>query len=301
MPVLNAFTVDVEDYFQVSAFEKDVSRHDWDRYDCRVVENTQRMLELLDRHGVRATFFVLGWIAERYPELVQQIHAAGHEIGSHGYWHRLIYEQTPEEFRDDLCRSRDILMDIIGQRIEAYRAPSFSVTKQSLWALEILVEEGFQIDSSVFPIHHDRYGIPGAEPRLHVIETPAGPLWEFPPSVAKIAGLHVPVGGGGYFRLSPLRWTCRYLRRINRAEGQPFMFFVHPWELDPGQPRIQTHSRLSRFRHYVNLSSNERKLTALLQRFRFGRLCDVIGRQTTRDDLVPVDSAETAIQQAISR
>jgi polysaccharide deacetylase family protein (PEP-CTERM system associated) len=296
--VLNAFTVDVEDYFQVSAFEKDVHRDLWDRWESRIEANTHRILRLLDQHGVKATFFVLSWIGERYPELVRQIHAAGHEIASHGYWHRLIYEQTPQQFRDDLCRSRDILMDIIGQRIVAYRAPSFSVTKRSLWALEILVEEGFQVDSSVFPIHHNRYGIPGAEPRLHRRTTAAGPLWEFPPSVVRFAGLNVPVSGGGYFRLYPLPWTVYCLRRINRAQRQPFVFYVHPWELDPGQPRIHTCSRLSRFRHYVNLSRNERKLDALLQRFRFGRLCDVIGRQTIRDDVGPVDSTEAALEHA---
>jgi polysaccharide deacetylase family protein (PEP-CTERM system associated) len=275
--ILNAFTVDVEDYFQVSGFEKDIRREDWDRYDCRVVENTRRIMELLQRHDVRATFFVLGWIAERYPKLVREIHTAGHEIGSHGYWHRLIYQQTPAEFRDDLRRSRGVLEDAIGQRVVAYRAASFSITQQSLWALQIIVEEGFQVDSSVFPIHHDRYGIPGAEPRLHRLETPAGLLWEFPASVARFARLNVPISGGGYFRLFPLPWTVYCLGRINRSERQPFVFHVHPWELDPDQPRIPTRSRLSRWRHYVNLAKNHRKLDGLLRRFRFGPLREVVG------------------------
>jgi polysaccharide deacetylase family protein (PEP-CTERM system associated) len=274
--ILNAFTVDVEDYFQVSAFEKHVHREAWDRYPCRVVDNTRRIMDLLQRHEVRATFFVLGWIARRFPNLAREIDAAGHEIGSHGYWHRLIYEQTPEQFRRDLRQSRAALEDAIGRRVSAYRAASFSITEQSLWALEILAEEGFSVDSSVFPIRHDRYGIPGAEPRLHRRETPCGGLWEFPPSVARFLRLHVPVSGGGYFRLFPLAWTCYWLRRINRIEQEPFVFYVHPWEVDPRQPRMSGPSRLSRFRHYVNLTANLGKLDGLLRQFRFGRLCDVI-------------------------
>ncbi len=274
--LLNAFTVDVEDYFGVTGFEKDISRSRWDQYDSRVVRNTRRILELLDRHGVKATFFVLGWVARNHPELVLEIHRCGHEIGSHGYWHRLIYDQSPEEFRRDLQQSRDVLTDIIGERITAYRAPSFSITKQSVWALEILVEEGFLYDSSIFPTHHDRYGIPDAQPRIHQITTAAGPLWEFPPSIAKFGRLNVPVSGGGYFRLYPLPWTVYCLDRVNRTTGQPFMFYVHPWEVDPQQPRLQAGSRISRFRHYVNLSKTEHRMDRLLGRFRFGRLSDAI-------------------------
>jgi polysaccharide deacetylase family protein (PEP-CTERM system associated) len=295
----NVFTVDVEDYFQVSAFEKHVDRNCWDQWESRVTANTHRILEVLDRHGVHATFFVLGWIAERHPELVRAIHACGHEIGSHGYWHRLIYRQSPAEFRADLCRARDVLQDVIGRPVTAHRAASFSITRQSLWALEILVEEGFQVDSSVVPIRHDRYGIPDAQPGLHRLSTPAGPIWEFPPSVARFAGLNVPVGGGGYFRLFPLPWTSYCFRRINRVERRPVMFYVHPWELDPDQPRICGCSRLSRFRHYVNLSKNERKLDVLLRRFRFGPLCEVIGRQTTHADSGSLDSTTPATEQTI--
>ena len=277
MTILNAFTVDVEDYFQVSAFEKVVCRSRWDQWESRVVANTHRILRLLDRHQVAATFFVLGWVAHHYPQLVRDIQSAGHEIGTHGYWHRLIYQQSPEEFRSDLRLSREVIENAIGRRITAYRAPSFSITRESLWALEILAEEGFLIDSSVFPIRHDRYGIPGARTTIHKIDTRCGPLWEFPATVAKVAGLRVPVGGGGYFRLYPLAWTLHCLTRINRTCQRPFMFYIHPWELDPEQPRIRSGSRLSRFRHYVNLPGNERKLAALLQRFRFGKLCDVVG------------------------
>ena len=214
--IVNAFTVDVEDYFQVSAFEKHIPRDQWDRWESRVEANTHRMLQLLDRHGVKATFFVLGWLGERYPQLVRDIHSCGHEIGSHGYWHRLIYRQSPAEFRADLRRSRDVLQDAIGQPVTAHRAASFSITKQSLWALEILVEEGFLVDSSIFPVRHDRYGIPGAEPRLHRLTTTAGYLWEFPPSVVRFAGLNVPVGGGGYFRLYPLS-----VDRVLSSQNQP--------------------------------------------------------------------------------
>ncbi|MGA2030681.1 MAG: XrtA system polysaccharide deacetylase [Thermoguttaceae bacterium] len=275
MQILNAFTVDVEDYYQVSAFEQHVRRDQWDRWESRVVANTQRILELLERHDVKGTFFVLGWVAERYPTLVREIHARGHELGSHGYWHRLIYEQSPGEFREDLRRSRNVLEDAVGAGVTAHRAASFSITARSLWALEILVEEGFRVDSSIFPIRHDRYGIADAEPRLHRVKTRAGPLWEFPPSVARIARMNLPVSGGGYFRLYPLRLTSYCLRRINRAR-QPFIFYVHPWELDPGQPRIPVPSRLSRFRHYVGLGRNRRKLDRLLAEFRFGRVSDVL-------------------------
>ena len=297
--ILNACTVDVEDYFQVSAFEKHVPRDQWDRWESRVEANTHLIMRLLDQHGVKATFFVLGWIGERYPQLVRDIHSCGHEIGSHGYWHRLVYEQTPEEFRGDLRRSRDVLQEAIGQPVTAYRAASFSITKQSLWALEILVEEGFVVDSSVFPVHHDRYGIPGANRKLHRMTTASGPLWEFPPSVARFAGLNVAVSGGGYFRLYPLPWTVYCLRRTNRVQQQPFVCYVHPWEFDPGQPRICA-SWLSRFRHYVNLSKNYRKLDGLLCRFRFGRLSDVISRQTAPDDFGPGNWAKTATERTIN-
>ncbi len=285
----NAFTVDVEDYFSVTGFEQTIRRRDWDGYESRVVANTRRILELLDRHNVRATFFVLGWVAQKHPELVSEIHDQGHEIGSHGYWHRLIYRQTPDEFREDLRQSRDLLSDIIGQPVVAYRAPSFSITRQSLWALEILVEEGFRYDSSVFPVRHDRYGIPGARPTIHQIDTPSGPLWEFPPSIAQFGRLHLPVGGGGYFRLCPLRWTNYCLARINRDQDRPFMFYIHPWEVDPEQPRLRAGTRLSRFRHYVNLAGTERKIDRLLDTFRFARMADLIEQMDCTEEDGPSD------------
>lgn len=274
--MLNALTIDVEDYYQVSAFEKDVRRDDWDRHESRVVANTRRVLRLLEETQTLATFFVLGWVADRFPQLVREIHQAGHEIGSHSYWHRLIYQLTPEEFRDDLIRSRDALEQIVGQPVTAYRAPSFSITNQSLWALQILAEEGFTADSSIYPIHHDRYGIPNARPDLHQIATPAGAIWEFPATVVPLAGMNMPVSGGGYFRLYPLPLTIRALRTVNQRRTQPFVFYVHPWEFDPDQPRLPVGSWLSRRRHYLNLHSTERKLRGLLSAFQFGRMCDVI-------------------------
>jgi len=271
----NVLTIDVEDYFQVSGFEEHAPRREWDDFECRVEANTYRLLELLADCDVTATFFVLGWVADRYPNLVRDIHAQGHEIASHSYWHRLIYSIAPDEFRRDLRQSREVLEDAIGEPVTAFRAPSFSITERSRWAQEILAEEGFTVDSSVFPIHHDRYGIPDAQPRLHQIETAAGDLWEFPPSVARFARTNIPVSGGGYFRLFPYRWTSHWLRQINTA-GQPFIFYLHPWEIDPEQPRIHAASRLSKFRHYVNLKTTEKKLSRLLSDFRFTTLRDVI-------------------------
>ena len=292
MDLLNAFTVDVEDYFQVSAFENDIKRDQWSGYTRRVVANTRRILALMDKHDVRGTFFVLGWIASLEPELVREIHRAGHEIASHGYWHRLVYRQTPERFREDIRRSRDLLQDITGEPVVAYRAPSFSITKQSLWALDILIQEGFTQDYSIFPIHHDRYGIADAEPAIHRISSPAGVSWEFPASTRRFAGFNMPVSGGGYFRLYPTWWTIRCLKAINRKTGFPFVFYVHPWELDPEQPRLNVGSRGSRVRHYLNLSATEKKLDVLLSRFRFGRSSDVI-RQTKVPSTCPFPTQDT--------
>lgn len=278
-PIQNAFTVDVEDYYHVSAFARTISPHDWSQYESRVVASTHRILRLLEERQVRGTFFVLGWVAERFPELVRDIHRAGHELGCHSYWHRLVYEQTPDEFRDDLTRAKDVVEQVTGEPVTAYRAPSFSITRKSLWALEILAGEGIRLDSSIYPVHHDRYGIPGAERFLHRVETPAGELLEFPPSLVRLGNFNLPVGGGGYFRLYPSRFSETCLHRIHREAGRPFMFYVHPWEVDPGQPRLRG-SALSRFRHYVNLDRTEAKLRRLLDAFSFGSVGDVITEQT---------------------
>ncbi len=274
--ILNAFTVDVEDYYQVTAFEKHIPRERWGEYPSRVERNTQRMLDLLDRHQVRATFFILGWIAERFPQMVREIRTRGHEIACHGYWHQLIYNQTPEEFHADLRKSIRAIEDAANVRPTAYRAASFSITNITRWAHAILIEEGFTIDSSVFPIYHDRYGIPNAPRHPYRVSTSAGSLVEFPPAVLRMCRVNIPISGGGYFRLYPLRWTSFCLRWFNRSTRKPFMFYVHPWEIDPDQPRIHAASRRSKFRHYVNLASTDRKLDALLTRFRFGTLSDAV-------------------------
>ena len=273
--VLNALTVDVEDYFQVSAFEHRVPRADWDRLESRVVRNTERILAIFAEAEVRATFFVLGWVAERFPHLVRQICLAGHELASHGYDHRLVYSSTPEEFRQDLRRARSALEAASGQPILGYRAPSYSITRQSLWALDILISEGYTFDSSIYPIHHDRYGIPGWSRHIHRLQRPGGALWELPGSTFRWAGTNFPIGGGGYFRLLPYIWTRRGINRLNAAEGQPAIFYLHPWEIDPEQPRIATHG-LARLRHYGNLDKAEARLRKLLTEFRFGAIDEVL-------------------------
>jgi polysaccharide deacetylase family protein (PEP-CTERM system associated) len=277
--MINAFSVDVEDYFQVSGFESCICRDSWNSFESRVTSNTHRILNLLDTHHVRATFFVLGWIANKHPGLVREISDRGHEVGSHSYWHRLVYHQSVAEFRDDLRRSRDVLESILGTKVTSYRAPSFSITQRSKWALDILVQEGFRIDSSIFPIHHDRYGMPGARRDLHRLTTPSGELWEFPPAVAHSGTLNLPVGGGGYFRLFPFEWTSYWLSHIQRRDCQPTMFYIHPWEIDPSQPRLHVGGWLMRFRHYVNLARTEEKLDRLLQRFHFGSCSDALNAQ----------------------
>lgn len=269
--VLNAFTVDVEDYFHVTAFARTVSPAAWGDFESRVVNNTRRMLRLLETHDVRGTFFILGWVAERHPGLVREIQKAGHEIGCHSYWHRLVFDQTPDEFREDLLQATKILEEITSERVSAYRAPSFSITERSVWALDVLAEEGYTHDSSIFPVRHDCYGMPGAERFPHALPRPAGTLVEFPPSVHRWGRWNVPVAGGGYFRLYPARFSLRCLQSINRSHGQPCMFYIHPWEIDPHQPRLPG-SLKSRFRHYQNLHTTERKLEVLLKNFRFGTM-----------------------------
>ncbi|MDI9612024.1 MAG: DUF3473 domain-containing protein [Acidobacteriota bacterium] len=268
--MLNAFSVDVEDYFHVEAFASCVSPSDWDTYPCRVERNIDCILEMLERHRTRATFFVLGWVAERHPRLVRQIAAAGHEIGCHGYAHQRIHRQDPGGFRDDVRRARLCLMDQAQAPVECYRAPSFSITRSTLWALDVLVEEGFRIDSSIFPVRHDLYGIPDAERFPHV----RNGIVEFPPTTVRIAGGNLPAAGGGYLRIFPLAVTRWAIRRVNRVEQRPAMVYFHPWELDPGQPRIRAPLR-SRFRHYTRLGGMQEKVDRLLGEFRFSTVSDV--------------------------
>ena len=291
--VINAMTVDVEDYFQVSAFDAHVPRAAWDSFESRVCRNTERLLGIFDEARVRATFFVLGWIAERFPALVSRIHAAGHEIASHGYGHRLVYTTSRDEFRDDVRRARDVIEAATGAPVEGYRAPSFSITRRSLWALDVLVSEGFRYDASIYPVRHDRYGIPGWPRHIHRVERAGGALWELPGSTASLFGINLPIGGGGYFRLLPYAWTRRGIARVNRREGAPVVFYLHPWEIDPAQPRIEA-GRLSRFRHYRNLDKTEARLRRLLGEFRFAAASDVL------DSRLEVDRAwRLALPEAV--
>lgn len=274
-PIRNAMTIDVEDYFHVSNFEHTVERSSWDTRESRVEANTDRLLALFDRAGVRATFFVLAWVAERVPGLVRRISDGGHEVASHGYGHRLIYDQTPAAFRDDVRRAKRMLEDAAGQKVDGYRAPSFSVTARSLWALDVLIEEGYSYDSSIFPIHHDRYGIPDAERHAGIVRRPSGTIVEVPASTVRVAGMNLPIGGGGYFRLLPYQWTRWGMRRVNAAEAAPTVFYLHPWEIDPGQPRLPA-SWLGRLRHYRNLHETEARLERLLRDFPFGTMRSLI-------------------------
>jgi polysaccharide deacetylase family protein (PEP-CTERM system associated) len=270
--LLNALTVDVEDYYHVSGFDHCVARDDWPRMESRIEASSQRVLDCLADANVCGTFFVLGWVAQRHPGLVRAIRAAGHEIGSHSYGHCLVYHQTPNEFRADLRRGIGVLEDILGERVTAFRAPSFTITRQCLWALDILVEEGITLDSSIYPTHHDRYGIPGTPLAPHRIDRPAGSLWEFPPPVYRFLCYPLPVGGGGYFRLYPYALSRLALARINAA-GRPFAVYLHPWELDPDQPRLRP-GRLRAFRHYVNIARTADRLKRLLREFSFGTLSE---------------------------
>lgn len=272
----NALTVDVEDYFHVAAFAGQIDRATWDRFPLRVERNTHRLLDLFAERGIHATFFVLGWVAERCPVLVRAIADQGHEVACHGYSHQLIYEQTPAVFRKETVRAKACLEDQAQCSVLGYRAASYSITRRSLWALDTLAELGFSYDSSIFPVRHDRYGIPGSPRWPYRLDTPSGnSLIEFPPSTLAIGGYRLPVAGGGYFRIYPYQLTRFALSRINRTEEQPFIFYLHPWEIDPEQPRIRA-GWLSTFRHYTNLSRCEMRLGRLLQDFRFAPAREVL-------------------------
>jgi polysaccharide deacetylase family protein (PEP-CTERM system associated) len=261
-------SIDVEDYFHVSVFDGVVPRTTWDSLESRVYANTLRLLDLFDEFQVRSTFFILGWVAERHPGLVRDIALRGHEIASHGYAHRLIYDQTPAAFRHDVRRAKRLIEEACGRPVRGYRAPSYSVTPRSLWALDVLLEEGYEYDASIFPIRHDRYGIPVSGRRPYLIERQIGTLAEVPGSTTRVGPLNLPVAGGGYFRQFPYAWTRWGISRINRLEGRPAVFYLHPWEIDPDQPRLPV-GRLGRFRHYRNLERTEARLRQLLTDFRF--------------------------------
>jgi polysaccharide deacetylase family protein (PEP-CTERM system associated) len=280
-PIVNAMTIDVEDYFHVSVFDGVVPRHLWEGFESRVCANTERLLQLFDSYEVKGTFFVLGWVAERFPELVRRIAAAEHEVASHGYGHRLVYDQTPKAFREDVRRAKALLEASAGAPVLGYRAPSYSVTPRSLWALDILIEEGYRYDSSIFPIRHDRYGIPLSPRHAYLLERPNGELVEAPASTTRVGPLNLPVAGGGYFRILPYEWTRWGISRVNRLEGRPAIFYLHPWEIDPDQPRLKA-GLLSRFRHYRNLGETEARLRRLLADFRFGPMSAVLDRAISR-------------------
>jgi polysaccharide deacetylase family protein (PEP-CTERM system associated) len=282
MAILNAMTVDVEDYFHVQAFAGVIRQSDWDLYPRRVERNTLRLLEIFAQRQVRATFFVLGWVAEKCPALVKAIAAAKHRLGCHSYNHRMINAGDQRDFRRDLCRAKHAIEDCAGVSVTSFRAPSYSITTQTLWALEILGEEGFDSDSSIFPIVHDNYGIPDAPRFPHVKELRCGVrIKEFPPSTVRLLGYNLPVAGGGYLRLMPYGITAWAIRHINEAEQQPAMVYLHPWEIDPAQPRIAAPWR-SRFRHYQNLDSTESKCLKLLDNFSWGPMEDVLAQNLAR-------------------
>jgi polysaccharide deacetylase family protein (PEP-CTERM system associated) len=271
----NLMSIDVEDYFHVSVFDGLVPRSQWERMESRVVANTLRLLDLFEEHDVRATFFVLGWVGERYPGLVKTIARRGHEIASHGFAHRLIYDQTPAAFREDVRRAKRLLEDACGRRVIGYRAPSYSITPKSLWALDILLEEGYEYDSSIFPIRHDRYGIPVSARQPYRIDRKVGSLVEVPGSTTQVGPLNLPVAGGGYFRILPYWWTKWGISRVNEREGRPAVFYLHPWEIDPDQPRLAA-GRLGCFRHYRHLAETEGRLRQLLRDFRFDAIESVV-------------------------
>jgi polysaccharide deacetylase family protein (PEP-CTERM system associated) len=293
----HCLSFDVEEHFQVSAFWSEARRQQWGQLESRVQRNIETILALLAKRDVRATFFVLGWVAERYPELVHSIAAQGHEVACHGYGHELITNQNPRTFREDVRKAKEILEDISGKRVYGYRAPSFSITKQTKWAIPILIEEGYLYDSSIFPVLHDRYGMPDATPTIHLLHAEAGCLWEVPPSTVNVLGIRVPAGGGGYFRLYPYPVLRMLLKRIERA-GHPLVMYLHPWELDPDQPRMEG-SRLSKFRHYLNLYKTEERLCSLLGDFQFDTIQQVLepiaGVFSPSDRAIPVREASLVV------
>jgi len=270
-PIKNAMTVDVEDYFQVSAFEPYINRDQWDRLPHRVQNNTNKILDIFAQHNVQATFFVLGWVAERFPELLKRIVNEGHELASHGFSHIRVTQQTPIEFKDDVVRTKQLLEDIAGVPVRGYRAASYSITKDNLWALEVLDKAGYDYSSSIYPIKHDLYGIPGA-PRFPYHPVAGVQLLELPITTLEMFGRRMPCGGGGFFRLYPYIFSRWALKQVNDKDKQSGMFYFHPWEIDPDQPRPSGLSAKARFRHYLNLHRMERRLTRLLDDFSWGRM-----------------------------
>ncbi len=268
--VTGAMTVDVEDYFQVQAFAGVIERGSWDALPCRVEANMDRILAAFDRAGVKGTFFTLGWIADRHPGVVRAIVAAGHELASHGYGHARADGQAPDEFRADVHKAKQVLENLGGVPVLGYRAPTFSIGPRNPWAFRVLAEEGYSYSSSIYPVRHDLYGAPDA-PRFPY-HPEGGPLLEIPMTTAQLGGRNVPIAGGGYFRLMPYPVFSTLLRRYHRLDRAPGIFYFHPWEVDPGQPRVRSAGRMARFRHYVNIGAMERRLEWLLRDFAWDRM-----------------------------
>ena len=284
-------SVDVEDYFMVEAFANSVDRSTWSTWPSRVVDNTKRALDLFDRHGTKATFFFVGWVAQRFPGLAREVRQRGHELACHSFWHRRVNSLTPEEFREDTRRAIHAIQDAAGLSVDGYRAPSWSITKDALWALDILAEEGFSYDSSIYPIHHDLYGFPGAKrfPYPHQLSNERS-LQEYPPTTIRVLGQNLPAAGGGYLRIFPLFYTQSTFRRFENSYRERVVVYFHPWELDPEQPRIHGGFR-SRFRHYTNLHKMENKLDYLLSRYQFGSFAQIYGPETAS---IPENATELA-------
>ena len=282
MQLKNAMSIDVEDYFQVSAFKAVIDPKHWDDISCRVENNVAQILDLLEKNNTKATFFTLGWIARRHPSVVKKIIAAGHELASHGYGHQMISDLTPAEFTQDIQLAKQILEDISGEQIQGYRAPSFSIVRSTLWAHEILAETGHTYSSSVYPIAHDLYGIPSA-PRFAY--QPTSGLVEIPATSTRVSGRNFPASGGGFFRLFPLPLSEIIIKRVNRVDKQPAIFYCHPWEFDPDQPRVRNASAKSKFRHYVNLKSNAAKFDRLLAAFDWAPMREVFANEINRKEL----------------
>jgi polysaccharide deacetylase family protein (PEP-CTERM system associated) len=281
----DVLSVDVEDYYHVEAFADRIKPETWSQFSSRVADNTRRVLELLGRSGARATFFLLGWVAEREPNLVREIASAGHEVACHSYLHRPVWRLKPEEFREDTRRARAAIEEAAGQKVMGYRAPTFSIVRKSLWALEILAEEAFLYDSSIFPIRHDLYGLPEAPRFPFRWECGKGQsIYELPLATVRVLGYNLPVGGGGYLRILPLWYTRWALRRIRQKDGQPAVVYFHPWEIDPGQPRLPGKWK-SRLRHYSNLQRMEERIRKLLAGGRFVPLGDYLRSQLAQGSL----------------
>jgi polysaccharide deacetylase family protein (PEP-CTERM system associated) len=273
-PIVNAFSVDVEDYFQVEAFKSVIHSADWDRQPSRVAGNTDRMLELLEAADVRATFFVLGWVAERFADVVSRIEAHGHEVASHGYSHQRVHAQTASEFRQDIRHAKKLLEDIVGKNVRGFRAPTFSIDRRNWWAYEVLAEEGYEYSSSIYPISHDLYGMESA-PRTPFRPLGSGAFLEIPVATVRLLSKNRPCAGGGYFRLLPYDLSRWCMRRVNRVDGMPCVFYCHPWEIDVDQPRIAQAPLKSRFRHYLNTGKMAGRIARLLRDFSWGRIDEI--------------------------